>query len=140
MTTFKKNTLYFAWFAALISTLGSLYFSEIAHFPPCSLCWYQRIFMYPLVIILAVGIILKDKRVFFYALPLSAAGSLVALYQNLLYTGVIPESAAPCSAGISCTQKFIEWFGFITIPFLSLASFILITCCLLIYKRYNNQK
>ena len=96
--------------------------------------------MYPLVLILAVGILRKDKSVYVYALPLSAIGSLIALYHSLLYWKIIPESAAPCTAGISCTTKFIEWFGFVTIPFLSFAGFLLITGCMGVFWWLSRSK
>src|SRR5260221_12168949 len=119
----KKYVLYVAFIQALTATLGSLYFSEIVHFPPCVLCWYQRICLYPLSIIIAVGIIKKDKNLPFYVLPLSLIGMLISIYHNLLYYNILPESVAPCVSGVSCTTKFIEWFGFITIPFLSFSAF-----------------
>jgi disulfide bond formation protein DsbB len=139
MQFLKKYALYIAWFQALIATAGSLVFSEVFHFPPCVLCWEQRIVMYPLVWILAVGIIKKDKNITLYTLPLAIIGLLIGLYHNLLYYNIIPESAAPCIAGVSCTTKFIEWFGFITIPFLSLCAFIVITAAILIHN-YLNKK
>lgn len=138
-TSLIKNILYVAWVVALVATLGSLYFSEILKLPPCVLCWYQRIFMYPLVAILAVGILLKDKRVHLYVLPLSTVGLLVAFYHNLLYYHILPESAAPCTTGVSCTIKLIEWLGFLSIPLLSLLSFAIITLCMFIFKQYNKK-
>jgi len=129
-----------AWVMAFVSTAGSLYFSEILHYPPCILCWYQRIAMYPLVALIAVGIIKKDKNLPYYVLPLSSIGGLLAVYHNLLYYQIIPESAAPCLTGISCTTKFIEWFGIITIPFLSLAAFIFITACMVGYLKLVKAK
>lgn len=138
MEFIKKNLAQFALFQAAVATLGSLYFSEILKFPPCVLCWYQRIFMYPLVIILAVGIWKKDKNLPFFVLPLSIAGALIAIYHNLLYYKIIPENTTPCILGVSCTTKFIEWLGFITIPFLSLFAFSLITILMLFYKKQNN--
>jgi disulfide bond formation protein DsbB len=131
---------YIAWFQAIAATLGSLFFSEIMHLPPCVLCWYQRIFMYPLTILLGVGIWKKDKNIADYALPLSIGGLLVALYHNLLYYGIIPESQAPCSAGVSCTTKFFAWFGFITIPFLSFLAFSTISVMLYIFSRKSKEK
>jgi disulfide bond formation protein DsbB len=131
----KKYALYAAFIQALIATLGSLYFSEVRKFPPCVLCWYQRICMYPLVLILAVGIWRNDKKVTAYVLPLSIIGGLIAIYHNLLYYNILPEAAAPCRLGFSCTTKFIEYFGFITIPFLSLVAFIVITGLMLAYNR-----
>ncbi len=79
-----KVLAYFSWFTAAAATAGSLYFSEIAHLPPCVLCWYQRILMYPLVLIIAVGILRKDKSLPFYVLPLSILGGGIAFYQYLL--------------------------------------------------------
>lgn len=133
----KKYILYFAFFVALIATLGSLFFSEILHFPPCVLCWYQRIAMYPLVPIFAVGILKKDKNVDFYAWPLIISGAFIGLYHNLLYYNVLSESLAPCIAGISCTTKFTQWLGFITIPFLSLAAFLTLGVTMVIYRKLN---
>ncbi len=130
----KENVLYIAWLQAIVAMAGSLFFSEILHFPPCVLCWYQRICMYPLVIILAVGIAKKDKNVAAYALPLSLIGLGISIYHNLLYYNIIPEALAPCTAGVSCTTKFIEYFGFITIPFLSMMGFLLINACLIYFK------
>lgn len=89
--------------------------------------------MYPLVIILAVGIVVKDIKVAVYGLPFALVGLGIAIYHNLLYYHLIPESVAPCTSGISCTTRQIEWAGFITIPFLSLVTFISISTCLLIY-------
>jgi disulfide bond formation protein DsbB len=126
--------IYAAWVVALVATVGSLFFSEVMLLPPCVLCWYQRIAMYPLVVILGVGIILGDRRVKFYALPVALAGLVVAVYHNLLYYGILPESIAPCTQGISCTSVQLEWLGFITIPLMSLTAFVLITLSLLFYK------
>ena len=135
MKFFKENLLQFALLIAATSTIGSLIFSEILKFPPCILCWYQRIAMYPLVVILAVGIWKKDKNTWAFVLPLSVTGLLIAAYHNLLYYNIIPESTAPCEIGISCTTKYIEIFGFVTIPLLSFLGFLLITVFVLIHKR-----
>ncbi len=140
MSFLKKNFLQFSLVISLTSTLGSLYFSEILKLPPCLLCWYQRIFMYPLVVIFAVGIWKKDKNIPYFALPLSIIGTIVASYHNLLYYKIVPESLAPCTLGISCTTKQIEWFGFITIPFLSLLAFVSITILVLLHKKYSTAK
>jgi disulfide bond formation protein DsbB len=130
-----KYILYIAWTQALVATLGSLYFSEIRHFTPCVLCWYQRILMYPLVIIMAVGILRKDKRLYQYVMPLSILGTLIAFYHVLLQKGILPEAVAPCQIGASCTTKFVGYFGFITIPVMSLTAFIVITLCMEFYRR-----
>jgi disulfide bond formation protein DsbB len=136
----RSMTLYLAWVQALVAMLGSLFFSEVMKLPPCVLCWYQRICMYPLVAILAVGILFEDKRVKFYALPLSIIGLCIAFYHNLLYYGILPEAMSPCMAGISCTTKAIIWLGFITIPLLALVAFTVITLALLLYKKPEEVK
>lgn len=128
---------YAAWLIALLATVGSLFFSEVMNLPPCALCWYQRIATYPLVLVIGVGIVLRDQRMKYYALPLSLGGLLIAVYHNLLYYGVIPESAAPCSQGVSCTEMQLEVFGFITIPLLSLAAFVVMSLCLIFINQRN---
>jgi disulfide bond formation protein DsbB len=135
----KQNILFLALVQAIIATLGSLYFSEIRHFTPCVLCWYQRILMYPLTIIITVGILRRDKELYLYVLPISILGTLIAFYHVLLQKGALPESIAPCTIGASCTTKFIGYFGFITIPIMSLTAFIVITTCMLIYRSLQKK-
>jgi disulfide bond formation protein DsbB len=125
---------YAAWVVALVATVGSLFFSEVMNLPPCVLCWYQRIAMYPLVAIIGAGILMRDGRMKFYALPLALAGLAVAVYHNLLYYRIIPDSIAPCTQGVSCTTVQIEWLGFITIPLMSLAAFVSVSLLLLFYR------
>jgi disulfide bond formation protein DsbB len=125
---------YLAWVIALVSTVGSLFFSEVMGLPPCVLCWYQRIAIYPLILIVGTGIIMRDGRMKYYALPLCLAGLFVSAYHNLLYYGVIPESITPCAQGVPCTERQIEWLGFVTIPLMGLAAFVGLSLCLLFYK------
>jgi disulfide bond formation protein DsbB len=134
MQKLRESLMYLAWLQALVAMLGSLYFSEIMGLPPCILCWYQRIAMYPLVAILTVGILRRDSNLRLYVLPLSLIGLSIAIYHNLLYYGIIPEHLVPCTAGVSCTSRQIEWLGFITIPLLSLTAFTIITLSMLFYK------
>lgn len=122
--------LFAIWLISLIATLGSLFFSEVMGLPPCVLCWYQRICMYPLVVIATVGLLARDPRVVSYLAPLIVVGLAVAAYHNLLYYHLIPESITPCAQGISCTERQIEWMGFITIPLLSLSGFLSLAGCL----------
>lgn len=138
----KKQEIvsYITWFQALMAMFGSLFYSEIMHLAPCILCWYQRILMYPLVVIVAVAILKKDKNLPYFVLPFSIIGSLFALFHYLLQMGIIPDAIAPCTAGISCTDRFIEYFGFITIPFLSLCAFILITSCMFVFLKDSKSK
>lgn len=127
-----RNATYLAWLIAIAGTIGSLYFSQVLHLPPCILCWYQRIFMYPLVFIIGIGLWRNNRELPLYVLPLSLIGLGIAVYHNLLYYHIIPESLAPCSLGVSCTTKQIEWLGFITIPLLSLIGFTLVNACMVL--------
>ena len=111
------------WVVASMSTLGALFFSEIMELPPCVLCWYQRIFMFPLVLLLPVGLFPFDARVVRYALPLALAGWLVSLFQVLLVAGLIPEAIRPCTQGVPCSEVQIHWLGFVNIPLLSSIAF-----------------
>ncbi len=129
------NLAFFAWLVAIIATLGSLFFSEVMEFPPCTFCWYQRILMYPLVFIFLVGLFPFDKNVVRYAFPLAFVGWLIAIYHNLLQYEIIPESAAPCSQGVPCSAKYISWFDILTIPMLSLIAFSIILILLIILKK-----
>lgn len=112
-----------AWLVASVATLGALFFGEVMQLPPCVLCWYQRICMFPLVVILAVGLFPLDRKVVRYALPLAVVGCLFAVFHVLLIAGVIPENIKPCTQGVPCSEKAIEWFGFVTIPLLSVVAF-----------------
>jgi disulfide bond formation protein DsbB len=132
--SFNDLLPYAAWIMALLSAAGSLFFSEVMDLPPCVLCWYQRIAMYPLVLIIGIGIITEDARWKVYALPLALIGLALAVYHNLVYYGVVPESLTPCTQGASCSERQIEWFGFITIPLMGLAAFLVISAILIIYK------
>lgn len=123
--------IFASWLVATASSIGSLFFSEVMDLVPCILCWYQRIFMFPLAIILLVGLCPLDKRVVNYALPIAIIGLLFTLYHCLLYFGFIPENLQPCSQGVSCADEGMELFGFLPIPLLSLASFSLIILFLL---------
>lgn len=131
-----KNALYLALVQVIVAFLGSMYFSNIAGYPPCTLCWWQRIFFFPLGIALIVGIISKDKKVYQYILPPAVIGWLISIYHNLLYYKIIPDTLAPCTTGVSCTTKYIEFFGFVTIPFLSFAAFSVIIMLMFEYKRH----
>jgi disulfide bond formation protein DsbB len=130
---------YVAFTVALLAMAGSLYFSEVKDYLPCLLCWYQRICMYPLVAILAVGILRKDARMYQYVLPLVTVGFAIAVYHVFLYYGVFPESEETCRAGVSCTTKYIEYFGFVTIPLLSLTAFTIIGSAMLALRKYGTR-
>jgi disulfide bond formation protein DsbB len=126
----RWTPLFVLWLISLVGTLGSLFFSEVMRLPPCVLCWYQRIAMYPLVVLTTVALVRRDTGIGAYAWPLVAAGLAVSIYHNLLYYHLIPESITPCAQGVSCTDRQIEWLGFITIPLLALTAFVLAAGCL----------
>ena len=127
--------IFICWLIATLSTLGSLFFSEVMGFEPCVLCWYQRIFMYPLVFIFLVGLFPLDRSVFRYALPVAIIGWCFAVYHYLIYSGYIPESLQPCSEGASCADINLELLGFITIPMMSILSYTAIIALLFIFKK-----
>ena len=128
-----------AWLVASVSTLGALFFGEVMKLPPCVLCWYQRICMFPLVLILPIGLFPFDRKVVRYALPLAVLGWPFAVFHVLLIAGVIPESIKPCTQGVPCSEKVIEWFGFVTIPLLSVVAFSTIIA-LLIAAHFRSSK
>ena len=124
--------IFCAWLVASVSMLGALFFGEVMHLPPCVLCWYQRIAMFPLVLILPVGLFPFDRKVVLYTLPLAVIGWLFAVFHMLLIAGVIPESIKPCTQGVPCSEKVIEWFGFVTIPLLAVLAFSIILALLIV--------
>jgi disulfide bond formation protein DsbB len=127
--------LYLSWLVALGATLGSLYFSEVRHFVPCALCWWQRIFMYPLVVVLGVATFRQDLQAWRTALPLALVGLGTATYHYLLQK--VPGMAPPasCAAGVPCNAQYIDWFGFVTIPFLAGVAFLIISVAMLVVMR-----
>lgn len=119
-----------AWIQAVIAMSASLYFSEIVGWEPCELCWYQRILMYPLVLILGLALWRNEKQIAYYVLPMSIIGGLIAAYHYLLQWGIFQESSCSATA-VSCAYVPEMWFGFVTLPLLSLLAFTLITFCML---------
>lgn len=132
----QENILFIAWAASIIAMFGSLFFSEIKQYEPCTLCWYQRILMYPLTVIIGIALIRKDYWISFYTMIISGIGSVISTYHYLLQkVPFFTDHAASCGR-IPCTGQYINWFGFITIPFLALIAFIIIfICSYLIWKK-----
>lgn len=128
----ENYALYFAWVVALVATLGSLYFSNIRGFVPCELCWIQRIFMYPLAIVLGIAAFTNDVRMRLYVLPLTIIGGSISLYHYLVQKVPGFANIKPCVQGVPCNVQYINWFGFVTIPFLALTAFTLITIILFV--------
>lgn len=136
ISTIGPYALYIGLIQAIVAFLGSMYYSNIAGYPPCTLCWYQRIAMFPLFILLLVGILRKDHLVHLYILPLATIGWTISLYHNLLYYKWIPDTLAPCTTGVSCTTKYVEYANFITIPFMAFTAFTVIIVSMCIHRRY----
>lgn len=122
-----ENSMLVMWTVSLIATLGSLYFSEVRGYEPCKLCWVQRIFMYPIAIMMTVAYIQKNPRIVITTLIFSIIGGVVSAYHYAIQkVSFLQDSAISCGP-VSCTGVYINWFGFITIPFLALTAFIILT-------------
>jgi disulfide bond formation protein DsbB len=123
----KKYYLYlFAQLAIVLASIfGSLFFSEVMKYPPCSLCWYQRLCMYPMALIILTGFFLQSRDTVLFLIPFSIAGLFVSAYHNLIYYKFI-TIIVPCTASAPCTEQQLNWLGFVTIPLLSLLCFIVL--------------
>ena len=131
MTASTWPLVFAAWLIAAIASLGALFLSEVMGFAPCVLCWYQRIFMFPLVFVLAAGLFPFDTKVVRFALPLALCGLLLAAFHLLLGAGLMPESMTPCVQDDPCSKTQVQWLGFVTIPLLSAGAFLIINLLLL---------
>lgn len=121
----KNYALLFAFIIAMLSTVGSLYYSEIAKFAPCKLCWFQRIFMYPQMFLLGIAFWRNDKKIADYIILLSFIGGIFAAYHY--YLQLAPHAILPCSTvgfSVSCSERFVTQYGYITLPFMSLTAFV----------------
>lgn len=126
--------LWLAWLVALAATVGSLIYSEVIHFVPCRLCWFQRIAMYPLAVILLVGAIRKEVIAKFYALPLALIGLGISVWHYLVQ--IFPSlEGGSCDPSNPCSARYVEVFGFVSIPFMAGAGFTLIAVILVFYVR-----
>ena len=134
-----KHALLFSFIVALTAISGSLFYSEIADFEPCKLCWLQRIFVYPQVILLGLALWKRDKNIAPYSIALSAIGIIIAGYHYLLQIGATSSVACPeIGLSASCAQKFTMNFGYITIPLMSFtASLFIFSFMLLLRKRWK---
>ncbi len=126
----KRNCLYLAWFVSLVAVIGSLYLSEVLKYEPCKLCWFQRIFMYPQLILLGIATYKGDKRIIPYVFPLSVIGGSISLYHYAEQKIPALSEILPCTVGVPCNKDYLNYFGFITIPFLALIAFALIAILL----------
>lgn len=136
----RQYGIYAAWIVSLIATLGSLYFSEIRMFTPCTLCWYQRMMMYPLVILLGIASYRNQKTILPYVLPMTMIGILISLWHYLQQKIPFLGQVVQCKVGVPCNESYINWFGFVTIPFLALVAFTIITILLLLVQTKAENK
>jgi disulfide bond formation protein DsbB len=134
----QRYSVLLAWGVALIAMIGSLYFSEIMNLEPCKLCWIQRICMYPLVLLLGIASYRNERWIIPYALPLSIIGGCFSAYHYMEERIPWLAGVLPCRIGIPCNVPYFEWWGFITIPFMALVAFVLITIILWIGRSQDN--
>jgi disulfide bond formation protein DsbB len=130
------DSLKLAWLVAAVATLGSLYMSEVRHFQPCPLCWYQRIAMYPLVVVLGIAVLRRDAAIRAYVLPVVAIGAAIGAYHYQLERFPHQEAIA-CSTTIPCTTIWFEQLGYITIPMMAMSAFALIGVILAVGGRHG---
>ncbi|MBP1973783.1 disulfide oxidoreductase [Cohnella thailandensis] len=130
----RNYGLYMAWVVSLVATGGSLFLSEVMHYVPCDLCWYQRIFMYPQVLLLGRAALKDDRRIAGYVLPLSIIGGLISIYHYAEQKVPGFSGVVPCRSGVPCNKDYLDWFGVITIPLLALIAFALIAAILITLK------
>ena len=131
--------LLLAWLVATTATLGALFIGEVMGMTPCVLCWYQRIFMFPLALVLGMAAYFDDRRGAVYALALTLGGLIVAAYHTLLVAGLIPKAWVPCSAGVSCADQKLDILNGFQIPWLSLAAFMALVILLVVYLRKSSR-
>ena len=137
--TTRWALLFVAWLTALVGSLAVLFVGEVMGQTPCVLCWFQRAFLFPLAIVLAVATFRSDFAVWRYALPLAVIGWLVAGYHVLLYAGVLPASIEPCGQGPSCTDAAMTIWGGVPIPALSLLAFSIVGAALALLGRQRDE-
>ena len=137
---FRERGLLVAFVVSLLATAGSLIYSNVIGYAPCSLCWFQRIFMYPQVLLMGIALVRKDSWMKLYGFVFSVIGAAIALYH---YTGQLGLSPLPCSAvgvSVSCSERFVMEFGYITIPMMAFSAFILIAATLFVSLRAEKSE
>jgi disulfide bond formation protein DsbB len=134
----RHGAIWLGWVVALVTTLGSLYYSEVAHFVPCPLCWYQRICMYPLSVILLVAAIRRDRSVWLTAGPLVLIGLGFAAYHTQLQAFPDQHSSF-CTTLEPCTTRYVWEFGFVSLPFMSLAAFVFVGIMVMLARTATDE-
>jgi disulfide bond formation protein DsbB len=139
MTTPTWFPLFLATAVALLATAVALFLGEVMGMVPCTLCWYQRIAMFPLALILGLACLANDRRGAVYGLVLAWPGLLVAAYHTLLIAGFVPQAWVPCGAGPSCLKQDLALFGGLQLPWLSLLAFALIVGFLTLHLKKTSR-
>src|SRR5690625_4774045 len=134
-----ETLLFIMWTQALLATVGSLFYSEVLGYLPCELCWYQRILMYPLIIIYGVAILRKDVQIAFPGIVLSGIGILTSVYHYGLQKIPLLQNTGGFCGTVPCNLQYVNYFGFITIPFLAGGAFFIIFCSHLIMLRQKTS-
>lgn len=135
-----KYILQLLFWGIMAAVVGSLVYSNIIGFPPCDLCWYQRLFLYPQAIIVLMAMIRKDKTIIDYLVPLSIIGAVIALYQSFIQWGFSFGSILNCTAiGGECAKIYVKEYSYITIPFMSFSVFVYIIALKYIYYSHNKK-
>ena len=135
---YERHVMGWAWTIAFIATAGSLYFSEIVGFVPCPFCWYQRFAMYPLVLVLGVGLVRPPARIWRFTLPLPVIGLAIAAYHVALQFRPTLD-LVPCGGGVPCSGRYVAVFGFISIPAMAGAAFLMIAALLLLLRQLERD-
>ncbi|MCG7337540.1 disulfide oxidoreductase [Sporosarcina sp. ACRSM] len=134
-----ENVLIFIWTTAFIATMGSLYFSEVREFEPCTLCWYQRILMYPIVLISGIALFQKNAKIALTTAVFSVVGGSISLYHYGIQKLSFLRDSAPSCGNVSCTGQYVNYLGFITIPFMALVAFLLIFITSLFMLKWQKE-
>jgi disulfide bond formation protein DsbB len=123
-----------AWLVALVTTLGSLYYSEVQGFIPCKLCWLQRICMYPLAVILGIAAFRRDRDIRFYVLPITVVGIVISSYHSWIQAYPPEGGTSFCTVDAPCTERYVWEFGFVSLPFMALCAFLFVTSMMLMAR------
>jgi len=129
-----RIALSLAWIVAVVATLGSLYYSKVQEYVPCELCWYQRICLYPFAVILGIAAWRRDRAIRVYAVPVLVIGMVIAGYHTWIQAYPPSDGTSFCTADAPCTTRYVWEFGFVSLPFMALSAFVVMTALLLVAR------
>ena len=133
-TTSGASPSHSPWFVAVVTTLGSLYYSKVQGYVPCELCWYQRICGYPFAVILGIAAWRRDAGVRVYAVPVFAIGAVIAAYHSWIQAFPPADGTSFCTADVPCTTRYVYELGFVSLPFMALSAFVAMMALLFIAR------